>query len=77
MAFVESTSFKYPAEEECLVRRLGVGLMRIWPELPPDLKQKVMAETHSAWDREFHVSHLDDKLEALIKRFAAAGPKKP
>jgi hypothetical protein len=69
MAFVEQKTFKYPAEEECLVRRLGVGLMRIWPELPPDLKQKVLAEAHTGWDREFHVSHLDDKLEAILKRY--------
>ena len=54
-----------------LVRRLGVGMMRIWPELPPDLKQKVLTEAHTAWDREFHVSHLDDKLEAILKRFGA------
>lgn len=77
MAFVDSKKFKYPAEDECLVRRLGVGLMRIWPELPPELKQKVMDEAHTAWDREFHVSHLDDKMESLLKRFASAGPHKP
>jgi hypothetical protein len=69
MAFAEQKTFKYPAEEECLVRRLGMGLMRIWPELPPDLKQKVLAEAHATWDREFHVSHLDDKLEAILKRY--------
>lgn len=77
MAFVDTKLFKYPAEDECLVRRLGVGLMRVWPELPPELRQKVLAEAHTAWDREFHVSHLDDKLEGMIKRFAAGAPRKP
>lgn len=77
MSFAHEKVFKYPAEEECLVRRLGVGMMRIWPELPPDLKQKVLSEAHTAWDREFHVSHLDDKLEAILKRYGARARDKP
>lgn len=73
MAYVETKSFKYPAEDECLVRRLGVGLMSVWPSLPPDTKEKILAEANAAWDREYYVSQLPTKLESILKRFNVRG----
>jgi hypothetical protein len=72
MAFVEAKVFKYPAEEECLVRRLGVAVMSAWPSLPPETREKILAEAGAAWDREFHVSKLPDKLEGIIRRYNGA-----
>ena len=68
MAFVEERVFKYPAEEECLVRRLGSGVIAAWSALPEDAKDRILAEARTAWDREFHVSRLNDRLEAIIRR---------
>ena len=42
MALGEDKVFKYPAEDECLVRRLGSGVMAAWPHLPPEAR--AMAE---------------------------------
>jgi hypothetical protein len=75
MAFVESKVFKYPSEDECLVRRLGVGLMSVWPNLPPEAREKILAEAASAWDREYQVSKLPDKLESMIKRYNTRGSR--
>jgi hypothetical protein len=68
MAFVEERVFKYPAEEECLVRRLGSGVIAAWNSLPEDAKDRILAEARVAWDREFHVPRLNDRLEAIIRR---------
>ena len=68
MAQAEVRTFKYPAEDECLVRRLGVGLMSVWPSLPPATRDRILAEANIAWDREYSVSQLPAKLEAIIKR---------
>ena len=68
MAFAEPKIFKYPAEDECLVRRLGAAVIASWAGLPDDVRTKLLAEARNAWDREFHVSHLPDKLEAILKR---------
>jgi hypothetical protein len=68
MAFVEERVFKYPAEEECLVRRLGSGVIAAWNSLPEDAKERILAEARTAWDREFHVPRLNDRLEAIIRR---------
>jgi hypothetical protein len=68
MAFVEPKIFKYPAEDECLVRRLGSAVIASWAGLPDEVRNKLLAEARTAWDREFHVSHLPDKLEAILKR---------
>ena len=73
MAYAEVKNFKYPSEDECLVRRLGVGLMSVWPSLPPDTKEKILAEANIAWDREYHVPQLPVKLEAILKRFNLRG----
>ncbi len=68
MPFVDERAFKYPAGEECLVRRLGSGVIAAWNSLPEDSKDRVLAEARSAWDREFHVPRLNDRLEAIIRR---------
>jgi hypothetical protein len=68
MAFAEEKVFKYPAEEECLVRRLGSGVIAAWPKLPREVQELIFEEAKSAWDREFHVSKLTDKMAAIIRR---------
>ena len=68
MPFVEDKQFRYPAEDECLVRRLGAGVIMAWPHLPPEAREKILAEAKVAWDREHFVSKLPSKLEAIIKR---------
>lgn len=60
--------FKYPSEDECLVRRLGSAVIAAWPGLPENVRDKLMAEARAAWDREFHVAHLNDRLEAVVRR---------
>ena len=68
MAFVEEKQFKYPAEDECLVRRLGSGVIAAWPHLPEEARERILAEAKMCWDREHFVSKLTSKLEAIIKR---------
>ncbi len=68
MPFVEEKNFKYPAEDECLVRRLGAGVIAAWPHLPREAQEAIFAEAKQAWDREHSVSKLPDKLTAIIKR---------
>jgi hypothetical protein len=68
MAFVEDKSFKYPSEDECLVRRLGAGVIAAWPTLPPEAQDAILAQAKMVWDREYTVSKLPDKLSAIIKR---------
>jgi hypothetical protein len=60
--------FKYPAEDECLVRRLGSAVVASWGTLPEPVRDKILAEARAAWDREYYVSHLGDRLEALVRR---------
>jgi hypothetical protein len=71
MALNDPKIFKYPAEDECLVRRLGSALIALWAQLPPDQKEKLLAEAGLVWDREYHVSQLPAKLEAIIRRHPA------
>src|ERR1700755_709332 len=59
---------KYPSEDECLVRRLGSAVIASWAGLPEDVRNKLMAEARAAWDREFHVPHLNDRLDTLVRR---------
>lgn len=68
MPFVDEKIFKYPAEDEALVRRLGSGVIAAWPHLPEEARQRILAEAKVAWDREHFVSKLPSKLEAIIKR---------
>lgn len=68
MAFPEEKTFKYPAEDECLVRRLGSGVIAAWPHLPREAQEAIFAEAKIAWDREHFVSKLPDKMTAIIKR---------
>jgi hypothetical protein len=68
MPFVEEKQFKYPAEDECLVRRLGSGVIAAWSDLPEDARTRILSEAKSAWDREHFVSKLQQKLEAILRR---------
>jgi hypothetical protein len=51
MPFVEEKKFRYPAEEECLVRRLGSAVIVSWSKLPNEAQDKILAEAKAAWDR--------------------------
>ncbi|MBN9588366.1 MAG: hypothetical protein J0G99_05090 [Alphaproteobacteria bacterium] len=68
MAIIDEKVFKYPAEDECLVRRLGAGVIAAWPKLPREVQEMIFDEAKVAWDREFHVSKLPDKMAAIIRR---------
>jgi hypothetical protein len=63
--------FKYPAEDECLLRRLGSAVIASWGTLPEPVRDRILAEARAAWDREYHVSHLTDRLEAVVRRRTA------
>lgn len=60
--------FKYPAEDECLLRRLGSAVVASWSALPENVRDKILTEARAAWDREYYVSHLSDRLEAVVRR---------
>ena len=68
MPFVEVKQFRYPAEDECLVRRLGSGVIASWAELPDEVRERIFNQAKIAWDREHYVSKLPQKLEAILKR---------
>ena len=65
----ERKAFKYPAEDEPFVRRLGSALLAHWNELPADVREKVLAEAVNVWDREYNIPQLEQKLESFIKRY--------
>ena len=67
MAYGDEQIFKYPAEEECLVRRLGSAVIAAWPLLPEPVREKLMTEARGAWDREFHVPRLNDRLLGIVR----------
>jgi len=69
MPFVEEKKFRYPAEEECLVRRLGSALVVSWAALPRELQEKILSEAKTAWDREYNVPRLPERLSTLLRRF--------
>lgn len=60
--------FKYPSEDETLVRRLGSAVLSVWPSLPPEMQQKILSEAVNVWDREYNVGKLPSKLETFVKR---------
>jgi hypothetical protein len=74
MPFVEERQFRYSAEDECLVRRLGAGVIAAWPHLPEEVRERSFNEAKIAWDREHFVSKLPQKLESLLKRRGALSP---
>jgi hypothetical protein len=63
--------FKYPSEDECLVRRLGAGVLSVWASLEPEVQERILAEANIAWDREYTVNKLPQKLDAFVKRHPA------
>ena len=60
--------FKYPSEDECLVRRFGSAVLRMWPAIPDDLRARILAEAATVWDREYNVAQLPQKLDTFVKR---------
>jgi hypothetical protein len=63
--------FRYPSEDEPFVRRLGAAMLVYWAELPPELRDKIMAEATAVWDREYHIPQIGRKLEAFVRRHQA------
>jgi hypothetical protein len=68
MAIVEEKKLKYPSEDECLVRRLGSAVIVSWSKLPAEVQELILAEARTAWDREFHVPRLPERLASILKR---------
>jgi hypothetical protein len=64
-------AFKYPSEDECLVRRLGSAVLASWTALSPELQERILAEAAKAWDREYGVAQLPQKLENFVRRHPA------
>jgi len=60
-------AFKYPSEDECLVRRLGSAVLAAWGALPVELQERILQEATDAWDREYRVPQLRQKLEKFIR----------
>lgn len=67
-AYKARRGFRYPSEDECYVRRFGSAVLATWSMLPPELQQRILAEAASAWDREYGVAQLPQKLESFVKR---------
>ena len=61
--------FKYPSEEETFVRRIGSATLAHWNELPAELREKILAEAISVWDREYNTPQLAQKLDVFVKRY--------
>ena len=68
MPFVEDVKFRYPAEDECLVRRLGSAVVVSWSKFPSEVQDLILAEAKAAWDREFHVARLNERMTAVLRR---------
>jgi hypothetical protein len=68
MAIVEEKKLKYPSEDECLVRRLGSAVIVSWARLPGEVQELLIAEAKTAWDREFHVARISDRLAEILRR---------
>jgi hypothetical protein len=66
--FGEAKIHKYPSEDETFVRRIGSAVLTLWPSLPPEMQEKILAEANQVWDREYNVPGLHAKLEAYVKR---------
>jgi hypothetical protein len=64
----ERRTFKYPSEDETFVRRLGSAVLVHWRSMPPELREKVLAEAVNVWDREYNIPQLAAKLDAFVKR---------
>ena len=60
--------FKYPSEDETFVRRFGSGVLACWSTLAPEVRERILAEAATAWDREYNVSKFPQKLEEFAKR---------
>jgi hypothetical protein len=68
MAIVQEKKLKYPAEDEAVVRRLGSAVIVSWSRLPGEVQELILAEARTAWDREFHVARLPERLAGMLKR---------
>ena len=71
MAFVEEKQFRYPAEEECLVRRLGSAVITAWPHLPRDVQEKIFDEAKKREESDKLVRLLAEQKAARDARYAA------
>jgi hypothetical protein len=71
LSYKAKLAFKYPSEDECLVRRLGSAVLASWTTLSPELQERILAEAVNAWDREYGVAQLPQKLASFVKRHPA------
>jgi hypothetical protein len=60
--------FKYPSEDETFVRRIGAGALACWAAIPSEIRDRILAEAAMAWDREYNVGKLPQKLDEFVKR---------
>ena len=60
--------WKYPSEDETFMRRLGSAALSLWPSLPPEIQDRLLAEANQVWDREYNLPNLPAKLLAFVKR---------
>jgi hypothetical protein len=60
--------FRYPSEDETFVRRIGAGALACWGAIPPEVRERILAEAAMAWDREYNVGKLPQKLDEFVKR---------
>jgi hypothetical protein len=51
---------------------LGSAVIVSWNELPREAQEKLYAEARVAWDREFHVPRLAERLSAILRRNSSA-----
>ncbi|HEY5048104.1 MAG TPA: hypothetical protein VII49_08810 [Rhizomicrobium sp.] len=63
--------FKYPSEDETFVRRIGSGVLACWSALPPEARERILAEAATAWDREYNIHQLTQKLDEFVRRHPA------
>ena len=81
MAIVESNAFKYPAEEECLVRRLGSGVIAAWTSCRKNRREPILARRASPGTANYNIPRLNDRLDgssAVASRgYGAAGDGAP
>ena len=51
-----------------MVRRFSAAVLSVWRDLPPEMREAILAEAAVVWDREYGIKQLPQKLEAFIKR---------
>ena len=50
------------------MRRIGAGALACWSAIAPEVRERILAEAALAWDREYNVGKLPQKLDEFVKR---------